>query len=841
MADIVYISAARAPPSVDDPIQACPVDQCDITVVVKERGGKRRTIKDVTVKVDDHGETARTNDQGRARFIGVVPANANHAIEVTLQAATRRELVWVGQGGLLRKAVCDGIDTQTKMVAQQEDKLFIFWVMKRPTLTVEVNRYDEKQYSGAAHVRIATVPGGIAVYNADLPQGEHVLKFKPPYNDPPQLVNPIEPGQHTITVTKPQTKWGGGAVHAEERNWKLSANETGIVNLDLPPGAEKRVTFTLTPRTRVQFIAFNIKPGKDDRYCPTCGRQTRARETGSYGGRNVWRCDDCSNLIDENISYLGIENAEKDANKRCEILKKAISTAVSHALIDSNENILKLFMAPEFFFRGRDIGYPEDIISQIIPKMNKVTSKETYKDWLFVYGTAIGYLAHGKELETPREGGDPKKFHNLKIVNIETTTTFKVKRDSDKTPDICAYILDTAQAPYQWKIFQRKKRGVNAEGAIRSAQRLDNGNYRITLMAAPARNFKKGRVAFEQPQAAGERYLLKVLDTATDGIPLKTKITVTKERDATSVCARILTTDPVRWKVVQADKEIEISARERLDNGDYRLTLETDQPFVASPCYLIEPEAVEVFNIALVQKGGKDPHPQQTRLVRQGNLREVLIYKEYVSSIDYRGDFHSYNDFYDPDSHEIEFRGQQRTVLPTEGSGDTLGAVRNMPGQTPGQVSPEVAGPRKVSEINRTGLGGGSVFTVDGITFGLEVCLDHGQGKLQHYYSVAGASRGEPKVQIQLVPSAGMNITDASICCSHAGNLGLIFNVDGLRGESDAKEWNGNVTTDVDNVGVTPEVAMGKWSNVSEDKYFTEKGEIKVYPAKYIPDAETVP
>lgn len=48
-------------------------------------------------------------------------------------------------------------------------------------------------------------------------------------------------------------------------------------------------------------------------------------------------------------------------------------------------------------------------------------------------------------------------------------------------------------------------------------------------------------------------------------------------------------------------------------------------------------------------------------------------------------------------------------------------------------------------------LTGGAVFTIDGITFGLEVCRDHLQRRLAH-----GQESG--KVLIQLIPPAGMSI-----------------------------------------------------------------------------------
>ncbi|MGL4551513.1 MAG: hypothetical protein ACRC33_10030, partial [Gemmataceae bacterium] len=66
---------------------------------------------------------------------------------------------------------------------------------------------------------------------------------------------------------------------------------------------------------------------------------------------------------------------------------------------------------------------------------------------------------------------------------------------------------------------------------------------------------------------------------------------------------------------------------------------------------------------------------------------------------------------------------------------------------------------------------GGSIFTIDGVTYGLEVCIDHGatresnsSGRLEH----AG------NIQIQLIPSAGMTIGRLRTVAG-----GVVFNVDG--------------------------------------------------------------
>ena len=76
-------------------------------------------------------------------------------------------------------------------------------------------------------------------------------------------------------------------------------------------------------------------------------------------------------------------------------------------------------------------------------------------------------------------------------------------------------------------------------------------------------------------------------------------------------------------------------------------------------------------------------------------------------------------------------------------------------------------GVHKQSKSLKEDVPGGCIFSMDGIKFGLEVCLDHLQGRLVSAPDRAG-------VQIQLITSAGAWI-EAMCRCPNA----IIFNVDG--------------------------------------------------------------
>ncbi|HUA65578.1 MAG TPA: hypothetical protein VME24_07005 [Alphaproteobacteria bacterium] len=119
-------------------------------------------------------------------------------------------------------------------------------------------------------------------------------------------------------------------------------------------------------------------------------------------------------------TYAGKEDDWEDMKKRCDDLKSAIRSAYRLASTygkddrgrnyATNSNLLKIFMAPEFYFRGRNGAYDfNDVNGTKDPSQDKIIrgrrlvsrkrgilelmgeeiDQPIYKDWLFVLGTAI--------------------------------------------------------------------------------------------------------------------------------------------------------------------------------------------------------------------------------------------------------------------------------------------------------------------------------------------------------------------------------------------------------------------------------------------------------------------
>lgn len=186
-------------------------------------------------------------------------------------------------------------------------------------------------------------------------------------------------------------------------------------------------------------------------------------------------------------------------------------------------------------------------------------------------------------------------------------------------------------------------------------------------------------------------------------------------------------------------------------------------------------------NYALVQKGGV---PTKTS--------DLVVAKEFPSHIDFKhptvGDW----DWYDPNLSEAKVAGKNvRHLSPVGGRADPIDNFSK-------------SGTVPVSE-----LVGGVIFTMDNITFGLEVCRDHFVGRLAH-------SKEAGKPLIQLIPSAGMGIDDASLGCKLDG---IIFNVDGVTAHSKVKVRN----------AVNPD----QCNNVRTEKH--GNGLVQIYSSANIP------
>ena len=207
----------------------------------------------------------------------------------------------------------------------------------------------------------------------------------------------------------------------------------------------------------------------------------------------------------------------------------------------------------------------------------------------------------------------------------------------------------------------------------------------------------------------------------------------------------------------------------------------------------------EVYNVALVQHGGSGT------LEAAEKDRTALI-KMNKSSIDFLAD--------------PQFGG-----LSSGNVHYVLKPIREL----------DAGGDRDVLEIDDDGI-----FVLNGITLGLEICLDHALGKLKGTEPMPG----ENQIQVQLVPSGGMSVKSKSVC---VGKGGLVFHCDGLLdcgnhygAHSSAFRYPAGAPRERLQPLASIDAHGENWKEVLEGLYHTGVAsgpKISIYPAQDVPPA----
>ena len=500
-------------------------------------------------------------------------------------------------------------------------------------------------------------------------------------------------------------------------------------------------------------VKFSLEPPPDYNYFQFIGYEI---ETGKYMGLDATPDDE--------------DDARKDFLGRCKIMAEAIDVAFPNA--EASADTMKVFVAPEFYFRGIQGAYPVTMLHEIIDALRKHVNDPKFKDWLFVYGSAIGLLKLSDNKALPD------------VTNVTVTPP----------PPLSAYLL-CAVAPlpthsivkYNWKTKAQSPCPI----------------FTVTSSAGQMHevNFSSG-----PPSIGADESLW--LNDGSDFHP----ITASTLTGSTIGIVRLQGT--FSGAAIPEHSELKQGAETgfvlaaTVDSVANTCDIFADFPaaVAGTDLKLTDLGQTEIFNVVFVQKGGPG-----TPMNPDGScaLKDLLIYKEFISSVDFESVDYGQQDFYRKHRHVTKLSGESNRTLPTQGSADVLGENPNVVGQarvdskgTPTAVI--------TSEKTTSGLGGGSLFTVDGVEFGVDVCLDHAQSRLR--------KTGE-KVHIHLIPSCGMNIIDANIAIKPKG---FVFNVDGQGGNSHTK-----LQRDTAVIGAP---AGTSFAGTSRATFFQKDGKIYVYP-----------
>lgn len=130
-----------------------------------------------------------------------------------------------------------------------------------------------------------------------------------------------------------------------------------------------------------------------------------------------------------------------DMARKCREMVTAVRAAKSAIAVQGltdNDRTLKIFMAPEFFFRGVNGAYSPEIVADILPFMVRELGSG-WSDWLFVFGTAVASIVNEEHRCSTCPKGT-KVRHEPDPLN-RTKTVPKCSRDTGVGPPHVIQIL----------------------------------------------------------------------------------------------------------------------------------------------------------------------------------------------------------------------------------------------------------------------------------------------------------------------------------------------------------------------------------------------------------------
>eukprot|EP00397_Hematodinium_sp_SG-2012_P027649 GEMP01029064.1.p1 GENE.GEMP01029064.1~~GEMP01029064.1.p1 ORF type:complete len:472 (-),score=50.43 GEMP01029064.1:508-1923(-) len=204
----------------------------------------------------------------------------------------------------------------------------------------------------------------------------------------------------------------------------------------------------------------------------------------------------------------------------------------------------------------------------------------------------------------------------------------------------------------------------------------------------------------------------------------------------------------------------------------------------------------EVSNASIIQLGNSDP---------SDHTRRRVVLKKYMSEVDF---------LLNPNKHQSFNISQVRHAQSVE-------------------ELTEVPIPHGATDLGHVNIDPDGLFVFHGITFGLEICLDHLVGRLKR----KKRSSTSNLMQIQIVTSAGAHIKYDSVCVQSGG---LVFICDGSAKNSHGLVWARDSIEVVDTIdypfgaGVDLEEAIGGAFEIRD----ADGPDLVIYEARRIPPPE---
>ncbi|AFY55544.1 hypothetical protein Riv7116_3068 [Rivularia sp. PCC 7116] len=112
--------------------------------------------------------------------------------------------------------------------------------------------------------------------------------------------------------------------------------------------------------------------------------------------------------------YVGLSKTSDDIKARVELVGKVIDGARTNSKTEQKDSeTLKIFMIPEFFFRGETGAYDMDDVQTVVSSLQTLVKGPEWKDWIFVFGSILG-----KSFQTKLAGFWASLFGHKDVIDI---------------------------------------------------------------------------------------------------------------------------------------------------------------------------------------------------------------------------------------------------------------------------------------------------------------------------------------------------------------------------------------------------------------------------------------
>lgn len=474
--------------------------------------------------------------------------------------------------------------------------------------------------------------------------------------------------------------------------------------------------------------------------------------------------------------YNGKLNDAEDMQARVDFVGKAMDEAFNRIAAADKPWVLKVFAVPECFFQGRYGAYEHEMVDALIEKLQLLTGAQKWKDWLFAFGTVnslipgsagemfnIAPVVKGGHCYTARSPASDRsrlaaphtkvvqksRFSAELISKTELEDELRVSWARPPITDEATMFQGTENDEKLGKLF----RAFLADGTVDSfaqGRGLDPTFWSQVRPTIPDCSSQGGllkvvrilRKCALPPKVALSAYVMAGGDSETIEDPKKLEVTaqfVTWEGCASSFVRghrdfqAWMKDGAALWKANAADVKAEL--RSSPDKW----------------CEGMLPYHQEAFLAFLDGLG-----PAKWEDIPEAPARDKAFRLSWVPVV--KKVFEMYLE---------DKRVQGLTALMTQ-------APENFDAAEYCFASARRAGP--LLDL----AAAGALKRTEKVVFGLEICADHGNGRLK---KALRASAGTQKsVDVQLIASCGMQPNDDAIA-ARAG--GWVFNCDGWNGKPD--------------------------------------------------------